>query len=68
MIAKDLHAYRVRNLRQEKSLRDQGREGAPITGGIAHDGLIVMLPRSELAVIECDDAAVLGTVTVLVPT
>jgi hypothetical protein len=35
---------------------------------VAQDGLIVMLPRSELAEIECDDAAVLGTVTVLVPT
>ena|SRR5262245_31722679 len=33
-----------------------------------YDGPIVMLPRSELAVIAWGDAAFLGTVTVLVPT
>ena len=33
-----------------------------------HDGLIVMLPRSELAEMTCGEAALLGTVTVLEPT
>jgi hypothetical protein len=33
-----------------------------------HDGLIVMLPRSELAEITWAEAAALGTVTVLEPT
>lgn len=39
--------------------------GGPRTG---HDGLIVMLPRSELAEIVWDDAGLFGTVTVLEPT
>jgi hypothetical protein len=36
--------------------------------GPFQDGLIVMLPRSELAEIVCGDAAFLRTVTVLEPT
>jgi hypothetical protein len=33
-----------------------------------HDGLIVMLPRSELAEMTCGEAGFFGTVTVLEPT
>ena len=49
--------------------RGRHRPGRSATGTASgQDGLIVMLPRSELAEIVCGDAVALGTVTVLVPT